>query len=264
MELNNHFKCFLLSLLIALLYPNGVRGQSFYSEGNITSVSLSSGQFQYKEGQINKLRNDGAGISLALNHGFGGRGLQHELEMELIYASLKNRYDMSSFIAGYSLEYSVKKNMQLILPGGFINYSSFLYENANFDGHHNYWLSSVTVGADPTGRLVIGDKKVLFFTIKVPLFGIISRPECDRYLVLNEPDINKWDVVKRMNRKYLFSLIGTDFFIIKLKTSYLFTMKNGKMMSLGYNFSYLETWMQSKNQLLSNTLTITYQISRAK
>jgi hypothetical protein len=256
-----HFsKYFLLTCLLLCLNINSVISQNKELVNNRTFATISTGHFQYKDNLMNGLRNQGLGILLALDHNRKKNSFVQNYRARLNYASLVNRYDMSSFLAGVNLNYKLMKKTQNFLYGMDLDYSTMLYENEYFDAHHNYWSSRISAGFISVLKRDLSEKASVTFKLSIPLFGWISRPETEREFVLNEPDLNKTDIIERMNSGYQFALEGEDFIYIDTGIGFFYKLNNGRRISIAYNLYYEQTKISSKTQLISNMISIGYQL----
>jgi len=263
----NHFEFFkkkkIFVVLILFFVMQNSFGQCLIPSNKGSFFTISTGYFQYKEPLLDNLRNGGFGISLGYNHRYSKEDLYHDIEIGMKYGFLNNRYDMNSNVIGINSHYILMKKSNNFFFGGYLGYSSLLYENAYFDSQHNYWVSHMDLGVSFSYLHELVENMDISKSLSMLLGGLVSRPAENRKFVLNEPDLKIFDIVERINSDYQSSLLFKNFFKFKAGINFHIILKNGKQLAVGYNILYDQTNISSKSQFLSNSISINYQLSKA-
>jgi hypothetical protein len=239
-------------------------GQSLFTPGKGLQLTFSAGHAQYKEQLFNGLRNDGVDLSLGLNYGIQKNALNHELGWNIDIAGLKNRYGWSNGYAQlsnlhYRLLADAGKGLQL---GGNVSYSSSFYMNENFDSQHNYWVTTLCLGLSACYSIPINSKWEMMIPVNLPLVGFLSRPNANRNLILNEPDLKLSDILNRINSNFQFVTIGGKYIDIETGLFFRAHLHNNKPVTIGYRVRYEQTATSLKTQLFTNQLCIQYPLSK--
>jgi hypothetical protein len=184
------------------------------------------------------------------------------LGLNIDFALLWNRYGWGGIDNAYlqpNIHYrlltSVNEKIQL---GGVLNYSPMLYRNEYWDSHHNYWRTKINLGLSSCFQMPINSDWNIFVPVNLPLFGFISRPESERYLVLNESDLEFWDVIKRMHSDFQFVAIGYKFFEIEPGIFFEYMLPSGRTTTYGYKLFFEQTTVSLQSQLLTHQITAQY------
>lgn len=239
------------------------KSQTFIDGQKGVSIDISAGNLQYRDLQMTGLRNSGLCIGLGARRNFVTPKLFHDIGGVLWVAALKDRYDIGSSLVGMRLGYSAFRKARRFLVGGRAEYGTMLYENENFDSQHNYWVSTVMIGPHVVAQREVNGNLLFSAFLSVPVFGMISRPAQDRSLTLNEPDLNKWDVVKRTNSHYRPAYPAADFICFSAGVYVHSKLRNGLRFAIGYNLRYEQTKLSSVTQLLGNSINLQLNLSRS-
>jgi len=98
--------------------------------------------------------------------------------------------------------------------------------------------------------------------LNIPLVGFMSRPNADRSLILNEPDLKLSDILNRINNNFKFVTIGSNYFDIETGLFFRTHLHNNKPVTIGYRVRYEQTATSLKTQLFTNQLCIQYPLSK--
>jgi len=253
------FLCLILFLTIKITV-----GQSLFAPDKGLQLTFSAGHAQYKEQLFNGLRNDGVDLSLGLNYGIQKNALNHEFGWNIDAAALWNRYGWSNEYfqlsnLHYRLLANAGKGLQL---GGNVSYSSSFYRNENFDSQHNYWVTTLNLGFSACCSMPVNSKWTMMIPLNIPLVGYLSRPDADRRLILNEPDLKLSDILTRVNSNFKFVTIGSNYFDIETGLFFRTMLHNNKPVTIGYRVRYEQTATSLKTQLFTNQLCIQYPLSK--
>lgn len=250
-------------LCILLLAVKTVNGQSLLVPGDGLQISFSTGNAQYKDNLINGLRNNGLSFSLSADYSINKNLLNHEIGLNVDFATLWNRYGWNSWCLQPDIHYrlltTVNKHLQL---GGNVSYSSLYYQNDYFDSHHNYWCTNFNLGFSVCYQTPVNSKWTLYIPINLPLIGFLSRPAANRNLILYEPDLKFYDVLKRMNSNFQFVAIGYKYFEIETGLFFGIRLHSNRQINIGYKVHYEQTDVSLKSQMLTNQICVQYSFSK--
>jgi hypothetical protein len=223
------------------------------------SVGVSYGVGQYKEELINNLANKGINTSLELNYALNRKQI-HDFGLKYDLGFLHNRYDMASSLMRFQFKYQLnfKVDMNRLLFGLFVNYSSLFYNNGYYDAQHNYWFTHADLGFGFKKRFVINHNLSLSVPVSFPILGFVSRPAANRQFSLNEPDLQYWDVAKRINSNYKFYWVGNDCNFLQTGINLHYRLKNRNIVTVGYQLYYEGSNKEKHCQYLTNNLSINY------
>jgi hypothetical protein len=249
--------------LVFILFFKTATGQSLLSPGEGFQVSFSTGNIQYKDHLYNGLRNSGLNISIGFNYSLNKEKFNHEAGFNLDAAILWNRYGWDNYCFQPNMHYRllVKVGDRLQLGGNF-GYSSYYLLNEYFDSHHTYWLTTFALGLSACYTIPLNSRWNLIIPINVPLVGFLSRPDADRNLILNEPDLKFSDVLKRINSNFHFVNMCNNYFEIETGLSLRTRLKSNRQITFGYKVHYELTSTSLKSELLTNQLIIQYPLNK--
>ena len=253
------FYVFLLTIIT-------LNGQSLLAPGEGVRISFATGSIQYKDYLLNGLRNSGINFSIGVDYAITKHSLNHEVGISVELAPLWNRYGWDSYCiqpiipnVHYRLLADVKGIIQL---GGNFNYFSMFYMNENWDSMHNYWRTYFNVGFSACYHYNINSKWTLLVPLNLPVMGFLSRPDADRNLIINEPDIKMSDIIKRIHTHFQFIAIGYKYFEIETGVFFRVKLKSNRQLTFGYKLLYEQTTLSLKSQLLTNQLSIQYSFKK--
>jgi hypothetical protein len=250
-------------LIIILLVFSFIEtsAQSTFPLNKGFSLGLTLAYSQYKERLINNLRNCGIEPTLSINYNFPG-DINHSLGLDIGFAYLENRYSMSSYIIQYQIKYQITKYIESarLYLGGAFRFSNMFYQADYYDAQHNYWVSHIDCGFSANKNFKINEDLSLSLPLYIPLIGLKSRPADNRQFVLNEPDMQLGEIIKRMNSNYKFAVVGDNLFSINLGVDLKIKLCEDRNLLLGYKLYYDQDKAESspKYQYLSHGLSITY------
>ncbi|MCL2435365.1 MAG: hypothetical protein FWD09_04405 [Lentimicrobiaceae bacterium] len=253
-------------LCILLLAIKTISGQSLLPPGDGIQISFSTGNAQYKDKLLNGLRNNGLNLSFGVHYSINKHSLNHEVGLTIDLAPLWNRYGWGGVDNHYlqpniyyRLLTNVKEKIQL---GGIVNYATMFYRNEFLDSHHNYWRTKINLGFSVCYPIPIHEKWTLFIPLNLPVIGVISRPAEDRSLVLNEPDLKLYDILKRMHSNFQFVAIGYKYFEIETGIFFGVKLTSNRQLTFGYKILYEQTTTSLKSQLLTNQISVKYSFKK--
>jgi hypothetical protein len=249
--------------LILFLTVKLAIGQSLFAPGEGLQFTFTTGETQFKEYLFNGLNNNGIDLSFGLNYFRQEKTLNHEFGLNIDAAYLWNRYGWSNWYSQPNLHYRLLANTGKRLQlGSSIGYSSLFYYNENFDSHHDYWITTVNLGFSASYNQPINSKWTLIIPFNLPLVGFLSRPEADRRLILNEPDLKLTDILKRINSDFQFVTLGKKYFDIETGIFLRTRMISDRLVTIGYRARYTQTFTSLKTQLLTNQICIQYPLAK--
>jgi hypothetical protein len=221
-------------------------------------VGLAQGVLQFKETLINDLRNMGPVTRLSVGFNFKARSFYHDVSLRFQAAGLKDRYGHRSVIIQPELNYLVLKpaKNETWFYGLGAAYSSLLYENENFDGQHNYWITRLSCNLALVWKKHLRERLWCYVPVSLPLFGGLSRPPEDRSFVLNEPDDKASKVINRLNSNYAFFVWGKQLLAVNTGAGIIYRLKNGRQFTAGWNLVFERTNLSGKTILLAQTLDL--------
>ena len=251
---------------ILLLTTKTVNGQLFLAPEDGFQISFSTGNIQYKDYLLNGLRNNGINLSLGVDYSINNHSLNHAAGLVIDFAPLWNRYGWGGIdnhclqpTIYYRLLTKVNGKFQL---GGIVNYSTLFYKNEYFDSHHNYWRTNMNLGFSACFTMPINEKWTLFIPVNLPLVGFLSRPAADRSLILNEPDLKLYDILKRMHSHFQFVAIGYHYFEIETGIFFGVRLPSNRRIHFGYKILYEQTTLSLKSQRLTNQISLQYSLKK--
>lgn len=261
---------FLLHTIILLcslffLFKKNVHSQTLFIPDAGVQVSLHVGNAQYKDLLFNGLRNNGITMFLDVGYAIKAKKLHHEVKVGAGVAKMWNRYGWDSNALQYGVQYRlltpVSEGFQL---GGNVGYGSSFYKNENVDSHHSYWRTNFTLGLSACYQIPLNYQWTLFVPLNVPLIGGMSRPDADRALTLNEPNLQVSDVLKRAHSKFQFVALGYRFFNIELGFSFQVKLNANNRLAIGYQIQYEFTNLSRTSHWLAHLVGIQYSFKKTK
>jgi hypothetical protein len=250
-------------ILVLFLTVKITAGQSLFAPGEGLQFTFTTGETQYKEYLFNGLNNNGIDLSFGLNYNLQKKSLNHEFGLNINAAYLWNRYGWPNWYSQPNLHYRLLANTgKRFQLGGCIGYSSLFYYNENFDSHHNYWITNLNLGFSACYNLPLNSKWTIIIPFNLPFVGFLSRPNADRKLILNEPDLKLSDILNRINSNFQFVTIGRKYFEIETGLFFRTHLKNNKPVTVGYRVRYEQSSTSLKTQLFTNQICIQYPLMK--
>jgi hypothetical protein len=252
-------------ILFFLIVSKIVNSQSLIVPAEGFQTSFTTGNIQIKEDLYNALKNSGLNVSLGLNYSFNSGSYNHEAGLNVDAAVLWNRYGWDNYCFKPSLHYRILKSVgDRIQIGGNLGYSSLYYLNEYFDSHHTYWFTTLNCGISGCYTMPLNSKWSIVLPINLPLIGFVSRPNANRNLILNEPDLLFSDILKRINSNYQFVIMGRKYFEIETGVFLRTRLLSKRLLSVGYKLEYEQTATSLRSQLLTHQFTICYPITKSE
>ena len=187
------FEIFVAVFIAVIVCPQ--RAESNTDKGgreNAFGIGPRLSYVQIRDDIVVPLRFSGPGLSLLLLYERRGSVDQHNVDVTLGLALLRDRYGFSGALLSSSVNYRYLRSFLSNTFGGRIFLGSRLSWSLNneffydWDEEHLYWLTTIELGPALRYSRSIKKERQIHLTFSLPVVAMISRPPLSRYNKIDE------------------------------------------------------------------------------
>lgn len=250
----------LTTSLVAIFLITPVFGQldnSVLKPIHQLGIALGGINYQVKDDIVAPLRWDGFGFIGGFSYTITGDEGLHNVEFQVPYAPLTNRYEYTGFAIGINLFYrylqkiSKTNSDSRLYIGGMVDWNNNLLLPETWDDSHLYWLNVYEIGPSVKWNKRIQNKHQFSINFDFPLLAFVSRPPKHRYYDQEKAS----ELLTKTHESMVFASLN-KYKAIKFATHYSRKVNNKIELNFSYVLNYKTYSKPEQIIVISNTFQL--------